>query len=65
MLAPGIVTATESGTAEKVAFLSRPGAYALAATTVSVRETHMSWVFLAGDRAYKLNRHQDNRVRFA
>lgn len=41
---------------EKVAFLSRPSAYGLPPGSVQVRETHMSWVFLAGDRAYKLKK---------
>jgi aminoglycoside phosphotransferase family enzyme len=54
--APGILTTTEPGTAEKLAFLRRPGAYAHAPPEVSVRETHMSWVFLAGGRVYKLKK---------
>jgi aminoglycoside phosphotransferase family enzyme len=41
---------------QKVEFLSRSTAYELAATGVSRRETHMSWVFLAGDRVYKLKK---------
>ncbi|MDX1606032.1 MAG: hypothetical protein R3202_07540, partial [Candidatus Competibacterales bacterium] len=41
---------------EKIAFLSSPAAYAAAVGTVTRRETHMSWVFLAGDRAYKLRK---------
>ncbi len=56
MHAPGILTTTEPGTAEKLALLRRPGAYAHAPHEVSVRETHMSWVFLAGDRVYKLKK---------
>ena len=40
----------------KVAFLSRPEAYPHAPATVEPRETHMSWVFLAGDRVYKLKK---------
>jgi aminoglycoside phosphotransferase family enzyme len=39
-----------------VAFLSRPGAYAHPVGDVVLRETHMSWVFLAGDRVYKLKK---------
>jgi aminoglycoside phosphotransferase family enzyme len=54
--APGILNAAEPGTAEKLAFLRRPGAYAHAPSDVSVRETHMSWVFLAGERVYKLKK---------
>ena len=42
--------------AEKVAFLSRPDAYPHCVDNVTRRETHMSWVFLAGDRVYKLKK---------
>ncbi|HWW46959.1 MAG TPA: hypothetical protein VNZ94_03865 [Xanthobacteraceae bacterium] len=42
--------------AEKAEFLSRPAAYADAPAQVTCRETHMSWVFLAGDRVYKLKK---------
>ncbi len=42
--------------AEKVAFLSRPDAYPAPPDAVEVRETSKSWVFLAGDRAYKLKK---------
>jgi aminoglycoside phosphotransferase family enzyme len=45
-----------AGLAEKVAFLSRPDAYPHCVDTVIVRETHMSWVFLAGPRVYKLKK---------
>ena len=41
---------------EKVDFLSRPEAYPQPITEVVSRETHMSWVFLAGDRVYKLKK---------
>lgn len=44
------------GLAAKVAFLSRPEAYAPRPDAVAVRETHMSWVFLAGERVYKLKK---------
>jgi uncharacterized protein len=40
----------------KVGFLSRPDSYIPAPETVTVRETHMSWVFMAGDRVYKLKK---------
>ena len=40
----------------KVAFLSRPDSYRPAPAAVTCRETHMSWVFLAGDRVYKLKK---------
>jgi len=39
---------------EKVAFLSRPLSYPHGPMAVEVKETHMSWVFLAGTLAYKL-----------
>jgi aminoglycoside phosphotransferase family enzyme len=42
--------------AAKVEFLSRPEAYRHAPAVVEPRETHMSWVFLAGDRVYKLKK---------
>jgi uncharacterized protein len=42
--------------AEKVAFLSSPAAYGGSAVAVTCRETHMSWVFLAGERVYKLKK---------
>ena len=40
----------------KVVFLSRPDAYPVPPAAVVVRETHMSWVFLAGDEVYKLKK---------
>jgi uncharacterized protein len=42
--------------AEKVAFLASPRAYAGSLDAVETVETHMSFVFLAGDRAYKLKK---------
>lgn len=42
--------------ARKVSFLSRPDSYSPEPTTVIARETHMSWVFMAGDRVYKLKK---------
>ena len=42
--------------AEKVRFLSTPGSYPHAPDGVDVVETHMSWVFLAGDRVFKLKK---------
>lgn len=49
--------ATEHPTlAQKVEFLSRPVAYPHAVSGVSQRETHMSWIFLAGNRVYKLKK---------
>lgn len=41
---------------DKVAFLSRPQSYLHRPSEVVVKETHMSWVFLAGDRVYKLKK---------
>ena len=42
---------------EKVRFLRAPSAYGLpAGAEVEVRETHLSWVFLAGDHVYKLKK---------
>ncbi len=40
----------------KVSFLSRPDTYRPIPAEVVRRETHMSWVFLAGDRVYKLKK---------
>jgi len=37
-------------------FLRQPHIYGSAVTQVEVIETHMSWVFLAGDRAFKLKK---------
>lgn len=43
-------------TAERVAFLRRSAAYPGAVHDVQTRETRMSWVFLAGERVYKLKK---------
>ena len=40
----------------KVAFLSRAEAYSPPVHEVVRRETHMSWVFLAGDKVFKLKK---------
>lgn len=48
--------ATEIPVAEKVRFLSRPESYPDVTRTVEVIETHMSWVFLADNFAYKLKK---------
>ena len=45
----------------KVQFLSAPESYSQPVHDVNCRETHMSWVFLAGDKVYKLKK----PVRFA
>ena len=42
--------------AHKVGWLSRAAHYDPVPDAVSVRETHMSWVFMAGDRVYKLKK---------
>lgn len=47
---------TEPSLAEKVAFLRRRDVYPHRPAEVVSRETHMSWVFLAGDRVYKLKK---------
>jgi aminoglycoside phosphotransferase family enzyme len=40
----------------KVAFLRRPASYAERPERIEAIETHMSWVFLAGEHAYKLKK---------
>jgi len=42
--------------ADKVAFLERPQSFAEPTTGVEAVETHMSWVFLTDDYAYKLKK---------
>lgn len=42
--------------AEKVRFLGEPGAYDHPVEDLICRETHMSWVFIAGERVYKLKK---------
>ncbi|MBS7706089.1 hypothetical protein [Chelatococcus asaccharovorans] len=42
--------------ADKVRFLGRADSYAPGVETVLARETHMSWVFKAGERVYKLKK---------
>lgn len=60
---PGKTLTTELAPAEaapslaaKVGFLSDPASHGVPAGDVAARETHMSWVFLAGDRAFKLKK---------
>lgn len=50
------VTPPASSLDEKVRFLSQPMAHTPRPETVTCRETHMSWVFLAGDRVFKLKK---------
>jgi uncharacterized protein len=58
MAAPprGNLANTEPSPADKVAFLSGSNAYRGHVDQVTVCETHMSWVFLAGNRVYKLKK---------
>ena len=42
--------------ADVVAFLSDPASYPHRPPEVEVVETHMSWVFLAGDRVFKMKK---------
>lgn len=41
---------------DKVAFLQQPASYPYPVSEVKVKETHMSWVFLANDFVYKLKK---------
>jgi uncharacterized protein len=41
---------------EKVRFLLRPDSYPAPVANVTAQETHMSWVFMAGNRVYKLKK---------
>src|SRR5579864_287248 len=49
-------TGMDEVTAAKVAFLSDPAAYPHQPLRVDTRETHFAWVFLAGERAYKMKK---------
>ena len=40
----------------KVSFLIRPDSYIPEPEEITARETHMSWVFMVGDRVYKLKK---------
>jgi aminoglycoside phosphotransferase family enzyme len=51
-----IQSTPEPTLAQKVAILSRPETYGKIGIEVACRETHMSWVFLIGDRVYKLKK---------
>jgi uncharacterized protein len=51
-----LTAADEPTLADKVEFLSRPNAYPYALKELIRRETHMSWVFLVGDKVYKLKK---------
>jgi aminoglycoside phosphotransferase family enzyme len=51
-----MIDASEPTLDQKVEFLSRPSSYSQAVTEVIRRETHMSWVFLVGNQAFKLKK---------
>jgi uncharacterized protein len=51
-----ILPSNEIEIGAKVAFLSQSDAYSPPVNGVVRRETHMSWLFLAGDRVYKLKK---------
>ena len=51
-----LIQGAQPALAEKVDFLSRPDAYDPPPGEVVRRETHMSWVFLAGEHAFKLKK---------
>jgi len=53
---PATTPTTAITLADKVAFLARPEAYAHRPREVTCKQTHMSWVFLAGDKVYKLKK---------
>jgi len=47
---------------EKISFLKQPAAYSYQDVKVEAKETHMSWVFLVDDVAYKLKKPVTNRL---
>jgi uncharacterized protein len=53
---PRPIGSMDEVTAAKVAFLSDPASYPDHPPEVDRRETHFAWVFLAGDRAYKMKK---------
>ena len=50
------LAASSSSLGDKIAFLQRGDSYCPHVSKVTIRETHMSIVFLAGNRAYKLKK---------
>jgi uncharacterized protein len=52
----GLTCANAPTLEAKVHFLSRPSSYPHRPDHVSAKETHMSWVFLAGERVFKLKK---------
>lgn len=55
-LPPGAENNSAAALARKVSFLSRSDSYTPAPPEVRSRETHMSWVFMNGERVYKLKK---------
>lgn len=53
---PALTARTELPLESKVAFLRQPSSYPEPIFRVEAMETHMSWVFLADDHAYKLKK---------
>ena len=54
---PAVTASAETvSLADKVAFLGRADSYPHPVHDVERKETHMSWVFLAGDKVYKLKK---------
>ena len=45
---------------EKIRFLRTPASYPVRTSSVETRETHLSWVFLTEQRAYKLKKPMRN-----
>ena len=54
--APSLADEAASALADKVRCLSRPDFFPHRPHAVTPRETHMSWVFMAGDRVFKLKK---------
>jgi aminoglycoside phosphotransferase family enzyme len=56
LAAPDANHDSDTALARKVAFLSRPDSYKPVPDAVRTRETQMSWVFMNGQRVYKLKK---------
>jgi len=56
------VAETDVSIEEKVSFLKQPASYSHGDVKVEVKETHMSWVFLVDNVAYKLKKPVVNRL---
>lgn len=48
--------ASDLSDADKISFLKQPAVYPHPVAEVEVRETHMSWIFLAGNMVYKIKK---------